>query len=338
MVDYPLFLSVVVVSRNNVALLWETLAALSSSLEGSVSDYELLVVDNASDDESLLSLKDLLATGGLPNVQVLALTKEVSFETAAWAGAEHALGDFVVVIDPLCDDVKMLASMLAKATAGYEVVFVRNQAEKVGGWLYRLGANTFDRLYEKLHGVRLSIDAPHFRLISRNVVNFVQRHGSPELAYRHLPATAGFSKTSVDGHWTTVRRRKRSLLDGVDRALQLLVSSTSQPMRLVTTLALFGALGNILYSLYVVLVAILKSHVAEGWVTLSLQQSGMFFLLSMVLLVLGEYITHMLSVSSREPCYHIGQEFGSMIVSRRKKLNVEDTADVVTTMSTPPHV
>lgn len=338
MVDYPLFLSVVVVSRNNVGLLWETLTALSSRLEGSVSDYELLVVDNASDDDSLLSLKDRLTNDGLPNVQVLALTKGVSFETAAWAGAEHALGDFVVVIDPLCDDVKMLAPMLGKATAGYEVVFVRNQAEKGGGWLYRLGAHTFDRLYEKLHGVRLSIDAPHFRLISRNVVNFVQRHGSPELAYRHLPATAGFSKTSVDGHWTAVRRRKRSLLDGVDRALQLLVSSTSQPMRLVTTLALLGALGNILYSLYVVLVAILKSHVAEGWVTLSLQQSGMFFLLSMVQLVLGEYITHMLSVSSREPTYHIGQEFGSMIVSRRKRLNVEDTADLATTTSTLPHV
>ena len=62
---------------------------------------------------------------------------------------------------------------------------------------------------------------------------------------------------------------------------------------------------------------------------LSLQQSAMFFLLSMVLLVLGEYVTHMRSVNSKEPAYHIGQEFGSSIVSRRQRLNVEDTADAI---------
>lgn len=327
MVDYPLFLSVVIVARNDAGLLQNALAALVSTLRDKVSDYELLVIDNASDDNSLLALKSMLANDTLPNVQVFALTKQVPFETAAWAGAEHALGDFVVVVDPLCDDIQMLAPMLAKATAGYEVVFAQNQDEKAKGWLYRQGSNAFDRLYEKMHGVRLSIDAPHFRLISRNVVNFIQRHGTPELAYRHLPATAGFSKTRVIGRWTSLGQRQRSILDGVDRALQLMVSSTSQPMRIVTALALLGAFGNILYSLYVVIVAIFKPHVAEGWVTLSLQQSAMFFLLSMVLLVLGEYVTHMLSVSSKEPTYHIGQEFGSSIVSRRQKLNVEHAAD-----------
>lgn len=329
MVEYPLFLSVVIVARNDAALLRNTLTTLIATLKDSVSDYELLVVDNASDDDSLLALKAALADDALPNVQVFALTKQVSFETAAWAGSEHALGDFVAVIDPLCDDVQLLMPMLAKATAGHEVVFVQNQDESAEGWLYRLGSNIFDRLYENMHGVRLSMEAPHFRLISRNVINFIQRHGTPELAYRHLPATAGFSKTSITGRWTPHGHRQRSLLDGVDRALQLMVSSTSRPMRMVTALALFGALGNILYSLYVVIIALVKPHVAEGWVTLSLQQSAMFFLLSMVLLVLGEYVTHMRSVNSKEPAYHIGQEFGSSIVSRRQRLNVEDTADAI---------
>ncbi|MDR3396774.1 MAG: glycosyltransferase [Pandoraea sp.] len=329
MIEYPLFLSVVIVTRNDYEALRNVLEALVGILKDSVNDYELLVVDNASDDDSVLALKNALKDDRLPNVQVFALTKRVSYETAAWAGAEHALGDFVALIDPLCDDVSMLAPMLAKATTGYEVVFARNQNKKNKGWSYRLGASLFDRLYQRMHGVKLSIDAPHFRLISRSVVNFIQRHGSPELAYRFLPATAGFSKTSVVGNWTAAQQREGTVLDGVDRALQLLIaSSTSQPMRAVTALALLGAFGNILYSLYVVLVAVFKSHVAEGWVTLSLQQSAMFFLLSIVLLVLGEYVTHMLSISSRVPAYHIGQEFGSSVIGRRQKLNVEDSADI----------
>jgi len=60
----------------------------------------------------------------------------------------------------------------------------------------------------------------------------------------------------------------------------------------------------------------------------------MFFLLSVVLLMLGEYVTHMLSVSAGIPAYHIGQEFGSAIISRHQKLNVEETGDMTQRDST----
>ena len=74
----------------------------------------------------------------------------------------------------------------------------------------------------------------------------------------------------------------------------------------------------------VIAVAILKTDVAPGWVTLSLQQSGMFFLLSLVLLVLGEYILHMVNLSNEGPLYHVGQEFTSVHMTRREKLNIEN--------------
>jgi hypothetical protein len=95
-------------------------------------------------------------------------------------------------------------------------------------------------------------------------------------------------------------------------------------MRLVTTLSLFGAASNLVYSGYVVAVAALKTDVAPGWISLSLQQSGMFFLISLVLLVLGEYIVHMARLSNEGPLYHVGQEFTSARMTRREKLNIEE--------------
>ena len=59
---------------------------------------------------------------------------------------------------------------------------------------------------------------------------------------------------------------------------------------------------------------------------MSLQQSGMFFLISLVLLVLGEYILHMASLSNEGPLYHVGQEFTSARMTRREKLNIEDAS------------
>jgi hypothetical protein len=100
---------------------------------------------------------------------------------------------------------------------------------------------------------------------------------------------------------------------------------------LVTTLSLFGALANLVYSIYVVAIGFLKADVAPGWISLSLQQSGMFFLISLVLLVLGEYILNMVSLSNEGPLYHVGQEFTSARMTRHEKLNLEEVGN------TPSH-
>ena len=103
-----------------------------------------------------------------------------------------------------------------------------------------------------------------------------------------------------------------------------MVSTTRAPMRLVTVLSLFGAGANLIYSLYVVLIGLFAENVAPGWVSMSLQMSGMFFLISLVLLVLGEYILHMASLSNEGPQYHVGQEFTSARMTRLEKLNLEE--------------
>ena len=81
---------------------------------------------------------------------------------------------------------------------------------------------------------------------------------------------------------------------------------------------------------YVLAIGIFKTDVAPGWVSMSLQQSGMFFLISLVLLVLGEYILHMANLSNEGPLYHVGQEFTSAHITRRERLNIEDVSSSVT--------
>ena len=78
--------------------------------------------------------------------------------------------------------------------------------------------------------------------------------------------------------------------------------------------------------MYVLAVVILKDDVAQGWASISLQMSGMFFLISLVLLVLGEYILNMASVSNEGPPYHVGQEFNSAKITRKGKLNIEEVS------------
>lgn len=322
--QHPLFLSVVYVVRDQSQEIERVLTQASDYLAEIVSDYELVVVDNASTDDSVERLRHLTSDGGLPNLQVYALTQEVDLDTASWVGAENALGDFVVVMDPFADDIGFLTKMLDCAVSGSDVVFAKNLQGAKQKFGYRIASRIFNWMYKRLNGVNLTDEAPQFRVLSKKIVNFILQHKQPTLAYRHLPATGGFSRTNLHYSYQQVRGPTKSLTDSVDYGLRLLTSTTRAPMRLVTLLSFISASANLIYSVYVVAIALFKDDVAPGWISLSLQQSGMFFLISLVLLVLGEYILQMASLTSEGPEYHVAQEFTSANMTRLKKLNIEE--------------
>lgn len=326
MTYFPIFLSVVLVVRNQSKELHSILSDSAVVIGALVSDYELIVIDNASDDDSVAMLKKLTGEGGLPNLQVYALIKEVDADTAAWVGLENALGDFVAVIDPLDDDISFLPEMLDKAVRGADVVFANNEQKTVQNIAYRCAYAIFNQLYKWFNGIHLAKEAPQYRVLSKSVINFILQHPQPAMTYRYLPATGGFSRANLSYSAAPKISHTKRLGESIDHGMRLLVSTTRAPMRLVTSLSLFGAVANVVYSIYVVAVALFKADVAPGWVSLSLQQSGMFFLISLVLLVLGEYILNVVSLQNDGPLYHVGQEFTSARMTRREKLNLEVAA------------
>jgi polyisoprenyl-phosphate glycosyltransferase len=334
---FSVFLSVVYVLRNQGAQLESILERASSQLTSLVTDYELIIVDNASEDDSVRVLRDRTGQSGYPNLQVYALTKEVDNDTASWVGLENALGDFVAVIDPLTDDIAFLPYMLDKSVSGADVVFAANQQKPRQSYAYRAAYATFNILYKSFNGIHLAKDAPGYRLLSKRVVNFILQHRQPVITYRHLPATGGFARINMEYSATPLAKGTKQLDESIDRGMRLLVSTTQAPMRIVTSLSLFGAAANLVYSVYVVAVGIFKSDVAPGWLSMSLQQSGMFFLISLVLLVLGEYILQMASLTNEGPLYHVGQEFTSARMTRVERLNIEDVATLPTRASSNSH-
>lgn len=322
----PVFLSLVLVVRDQAAQLEVMLSETGAQLASCAADYELIVVDNASEDSSVAELKRLAGEQGLPNLQVYALAKQVDTDTAAWVGLENALGDFVAVLDPMADDIAFLPTMLDSALSGADVVFADNARKAPQSLPYRMAASAFSRLYIWFKGIHLAKEAPQYRMLSKRVVNFILQHSQPSVTYRHLPATGGFARVNLNYSSPPKSADKKRLGESVERGIRLLVSTTNAPMRLVTTLSLFGALANLIYSIYVIIIGLVKADVAPGWVSLSLQQSGMFFLISLVLLVLGEYILHMASLSNEGPLYYVSQEFTSARMTRREKLNIVETA------------
>lgn len=321
---FPIFLSVVLVIRNQSSELETTLTKINSKICTLVSDYEIIIVDNSSDDNSISILKKLTSDTGLPNLQIYALTKTVDNDTAAWVGLENSLGDFVAVLNPLVDDIEFLPKMIDEAVSGADVVFANNIKKSPQSLAYKISYTIFNALYKHFNGIHLSKEAPQYRVISKKVVNFILQHSQSAITYRYLPATGGFVRINLDYSTTPYLTSTKKLGESIELGIKLLVSTTTAPMRIVNLLCLFGAVSNLIYSLYVLVIYFVKPDVAAGWASMSIQQSGMFFLLSLVLLVLGEYIIQMASLSNLGPFYHVGQEFTSARMTRREKLNIEE--------------
>lgn len=321
---YPVFLSVVIVIRNDAKNIEQMLREAGDVVTPIASEYEIIVVDNASEDDSVAILKGLTSEDGLANLQIFALAKEVDADTAAWVGLENALGDFIAVIDPSMEDIKFLPNLLEEAVNGADVVFADNEQKPPRSLSYKFAFTLFTFLYKIFNGSDLNDEVPQYRMLSKRVVNFILQYPQPAMTYRHLPATGGFARVNLNYSAKPKADKIKNLGSSIDRGSKLLVSTTRFPMRLVTSLSLFGAGANLVYSFYVVAVGLFKTDVAAGWVSLSLQQSGMFFLISLVLMVLGEYILNVASLSNEGPLYYVGQEFTSARMTRFEELNIEE--------------
>ena len=302
------------------------LLPIIEAVSGLFSDFEIVVVDNGSDAGSMPNYAALAQE--LPNLQIYQLISRVDFEVAAWAGVENSLGDYALVFDPLNEDLSCLSQAVSAILDGRDIVFVRNTTPHHYGAAERTFVRVFHRLFRALSGVDPDQETPHWRLLTKRVVSAILQEPRPVMRFRTLQSIGGFSKTTLS--YSAPRRdvEREGLVPRLRRTVNLMLSTTMLPLRLVSMMALLGAILNLFYSGYVLVIAFVRGHVEPGWTTLSLQQSGMFFLFSVVLFVLSEYMANTLTTTRGGPPYHIVAERTSTMLNRQKKLNVEANSTV----------
>lgn len=319
-------LSLVCAIHNHDKELPSLLRALVAGLNKITNDYELIIVDNASSDNSFDVAKKTIEDEQLPNIQVYRLFEAVDLDVALFSGVENALGDQILSLDLSIDDLSCIPLMINKlesdAGQGAGVVFGRCPRPEVP-----LRRRVIDGLlystYKFIGGPDVRNKTPRCRLMTRETVNFILNSPSPIVSYVFSPAAAASKVSYIEYLATPLINSERSLASQVEKGLGLLFSTTKSPMRIATILMLVGAFANFSYSIYILLIAIFKENVVEGWVSSSLQSSIMFFLISIVLLLISEYILHSRNGQGADNYYHIRDEFRSKTKGHLSALNVE---------------
>lgn len=320
----PLLLSIVITVQDAADQIATWLQRASEHASFLVSDHEIIIVDNGSVDQTLAVLRELASDRGIANLQIFSLAGHVDDLTARWVGVENSLGDLVVCLDWQQDDLTFLEEMVQKASEGYDVVFtkkslLRSKTKPANVLIYR----AFGLAIRLSTGMAIDSYSTTFIAVSRRIVSYLLQFPDPQIKFRNLGSSTGFKRTCIHLSPNPDYRPKIKLRQSIPRGIRLLTSSTDSPLRFATGLSALAALFSIFYSIYIFLIWAFKRDVAPGWVSLSMQQSAMFFLISLVLMIMSEYILEITRKANSGPPYYIADEFTSARLTRKERLNIE---------------
>lgn len=317
------FLSLVVINQNEEESLLETVDDLFEQLNSITTQFELIIVDNCSSDSSVKILEEISLNDKYKNIQIYALSHSVDMQTAAFAGIENALGDFVCIYNQIPTDQKLMRDLFNNAVNGNDYVYIGSVTQEKGNFPYRALRGLFRLIYRAINRKSIHRNDPPFKVLSKNLINYILRHQEPLIKYKFLNPESIFSSKELSYNAKIISSERKNFYKGIDEGFQLLVSSAEIPMRIVTSLSLLGAIFSIFYSLYVLYVSFTNNNIADGWASISLQLSLMFFLISCVLIILGEYVLKTTRLSNYEPHYLVSKEFTSQTRDVQETLNVE---------------
>jgi hypothetical protein len=319
--------SVVAVLRNAAGRVDTAVAALDAAARAACvphcMEHELVLVDDGSTDGTFAEI--VAALKEVPDARALSLVSYGDPDSALLAGMDNALGDIIVLTDPSQDDPSAIPALVAAVHLGADLALAESPPGMRRGALYGPLSAAFVLAFRVAAHIDLRGEAGRYRALTRRVVGYVTAHDNAALAHRTLPSMGGFRCVTVAsgaGPAPAAASRGLSVAGGIRRALGIVTATSTVPLRLATATCAMGAACSLAYSLYVAATYLFHPGVAPGWTTLSLQISGMFFLLSIAVALLSEYVLQMASSSLRKPPYHVALEARSAVSSRSARLNV----------------
>jgi glycosyltransferase involved in cell wall biosynthesis len=305
-------ISVVAPAYNEQEVLEEFHRRVSAVLSGLGGDYEIVLVNDGSRDNTLAIMHALRARD--PHVTVVDLSRNFGKEIALSAGLDYTKGEVVVVLDSdLQDPPELIPQMLEMWREGYEVIYGTRAVREGETWFKKATANYFYKVIKQVSRVDIPKNTGDFRLMSRRAVEALAKlreehrfmkglfawvgFPSKALLYKRDPRAAGTTKWNYWKLWNL--------------ALEGITSFTVAPLKVSTYLGLVIALLALVYAVVVIWKAAFYSDPVRGYPSL---MAVMLFLGGVQLIsvgLLGEYVGRIFNEVKRRPLYLLNRLMAS---------------------------
>lgn len=272
----------------NVEELYERIVRVMSNLN---YDYEHILIDNASTDQTVEILKEISSKD--PHVKIIVNTRNFGQIRSPYHALLQANGDAVVCMAAdLQDPPERIPDFIHRWEEGFKVVIgIKTRSQESG--LFYLLRTLYYRALRRLSDVELIEHFTGFGLYDRKVVEILRQFDDPYPYFRGLIADIGFPIARLE---FTQPPRKRGISKNnfytlYDLAMLGVTGYTKIPLRLATMFGFFSAAISFLVGLAYLIYKLIF------WFEFSLGSApviiGLFFLGSVQLFflgIVGEYI------------------------------------------------
>jgi dolichol-phosphate mannosyltransferase len=253
---------------------------------------EIILVDDGSSDGSLGEMRDVLSSSASStSLKVLRLSRNFGQVSAIVAGLSICSGDAAIVISAdLQDPPELMSKMVEGWRNGAEVVIAAREAREdgaVSSLFSRMSYAVARRPYREMP--RGGFD--YFLLSRRATAQFVAKPGRKrflqgeifELGFQRLILNYVREKRKVGKSQWRFWKRFEYFVD-------LVLASTSSPIRAATFVGFLGVIASIVYAVVVTVARILGAVPIDGWTPLILITLFFGGITVFLLGLIGEYI------------------------------------------------
>jgi polyisoprenyl-phosphate glycosyltransferase len=189
-------LSVVVPVYKEEGNIDEFLRRVTPILQDISSAFEIIFSLDPSPDGT--EEKILAARSVDPRVKLIKFSRRFGQPFATLAGLQYSVGDAVVVIDvDLQDPPELIGQMVEKWREGFDVVYAQRRTRDGETWLKKVVSEIGYKVINRIADVEIPKNTGDYRLMSRRVVDEINRLKECHGFLRGMVALIGFRQTSI---------------------------------------------------------------------------------------------------------------------------------------------
>jgi len=277
-------------------------------------DYEILVINDGSKDNTLKYLKHLRDKNG--NVSYVNLARNYGKEIAMAAGFEYAKGDAVIIMDAdLQDPPELIPEMIRYWEEGYDDVYARRKSRKGETWLKKTTSYMFYKVLKSVTRVEINEDTGDFRILSRRAVEALKKYKEQHRYTKGYFSLIGFRKKELlfDRDVRIAGETKWNYFKLLELAIEGITSFTASPLRLSTYLGLITAFVGFIYLIVIVIKTLVYGENIAGYPSM---MSVILFLGGIQLIclgVIGEYLGRVFDETKNRPLYFVDEYNGEKV-------------------------
>ncbi|WP_058910453.1 undecaprenyl-phosphate 4-deoxy-4-formamido-L-arabinose transferase [Entomohabitans teleogrylli] len=316
-------ISVVIPVFNEQESLPELVRRTTAACELLNRDYEILLVDDGSSDDSARLMSEAAMAPGSHVVAVM-LNRNYGQHSAIMAGFSHVSGDLIVTLDAdLQNPPEEIPRLVEKADEGYDVVGTVRQNRQDSGFR-KLASRMINRLIQRTTGKEMGDYGCMLRAYRRHIVD-AMLHCHERSTFIPILANT-FARKAVEIPVHHAEREygdsKYSFMRLINLMYDLVTCLTTTPLRMLSVVGSVIALMGFMLS---VVLVVLRLAFGPQWAA-----EGVFMLFAVLFMfigaqfvamgLLGEYIGRIYNDVRARPRYFIQQ-----IVRQENALSQEET-------------